>query len=257
MATTLAGSAERGDGSFYVRMAAACVLVGVLPFIPTFWWQLPAGTFIGPALLVWHGFLFTAWTLMLLSQTWLAVHGRLARHRAWGLAGISLATALVFMGLAVTVNSLNHGLAAGYGEQELRFSILPFSSIALFAAFFVCAIARRRDSEAHRRWMLLATVSLLQAAMGRVFFALMAGIGPGLRPGLGPPPPIAAGVVPSLLLLGFVAAGMVHDRRVHGRIHRVWWLGGAIFLAVIVLRVPLAGSAAWLGFARALAGIAG
>lgn len=46
--------------------------------------------------------------------------------------------------------------------------------------------------------MLLATFSLLQAAMGRVFFVLVTGGGPGLRPG--PPPPLIIGLVPSLII---------------------------------------------------------
>ena len=43
-------------------------------------------------------------------------------------------------------------------------------------------------------------MSLLQAAMGRVFFVLITGEGPGLRPGLGEPPPLSIGLVPSLII---------------------------------------------------------
>jgi hypothetical protein len=44
----------------------------------------------------------------------------------------------------------------------------------------------------------LATISLLQAAMARVFFVLATGGGPGLRPGLGHPPLVFNTIVPLL-----------------------------------------------------------
>ena len=72
-------------------MAVVCALVAIGGFAPTYWLQLAARTFVRPPLFHLHGALFTAWTLLLLSQTILAVQGRLDHHRAWGLVGISLA----------------------------------------------------------------------------------------------------------------------------------------------------------------------
>ena len=92
---------------------------------------------------------------------------------------------MVAVGLAAAIRTLNAGLAAGYGDRSRAFLILPVSAISLFAFFVAAAIANIRRPEAHKRLMLLATISLLQAAMGRVFFVLVTGGGPGLRPGLG------------------------------------------------------------------------
>jgi hypothetical protein len=242
---------------FYVWMAAACALVAFGGFAPTYWLQLPARTFVGPPLLHMHGALFSAWTLLLLSQTLLAANGRLDHHRAWGLAGISLATAMVVIGLAAAILTLTTGLAAGYGDHSRAFLILPVSAISLFAGFFIAAIANIRRPEAHKRFMLLATISLLQAAMGRIFFVLVTGGGPGLRPGLGPPPPLVIGLVPSLIIELLIVAGIVHDWRTRGRPHPVWLIGGAVMTAVILLRGPLSGTSDWLAFADALAHITG
>ncbi len=242
---------------FYVWMAAACALVAFGGFSPTYWLQLPHGTFVGPPLLHIHGLLFSTWPLLLLSQTWLVAQGRLERHRLWGLAGISLATAMVVVGLAAAIYSLHTGLAHGYGDRSRAFFILPFSAIVLFAGFFIAAIANVRRPEAHKRLMLLATIVLLQAAMARVFFVLVTGGGPGLRPGLGAPPPIAIGLVPSLILELFIVAGVAYDWRTRDRPHRVWLIGAAVMTAVIVLRGPLSQTAAWLAFADRMAHIAG
>jgi hypothetical protein len=93
--------------------------------------------------------------------------------------------------------------------------------------------------------------------VGRIFFVLATGGGPGLRPGLGPPPPLVIGLFPSLILELLIVAGIVYDWRTRGRPHRVWLIGAVVTTAVILLRGPLSATRAWLGFADALAHIAG
>jgi hypothetical protein len=256
--TKITVETAREPGSwFYVWMAAICALLAFGGFAPTYWLQLPAGTFVGPPLLHIHGALFSAWPLFLVWQATLAARGQLRRHRAWGLFGISLATAMVVVGIATAIHTLQHGLAAGYGDQSRAFVILPISSISLFGVFVIAAIANIRRPEAHKRLMLLATISVLQAAMARVFFVLMTGGGPGMRPGLGPPPPIFVSLVPSLLLELLIVAGMVYDWRTRGRPHPAWLAGFALMTAVVVFRIPLSNTLPWLGFADFLAHLAG
>ncbi|MDE2220204.1 MAG: hypothetical protein KGL25_12710 [Gammaproteobacteria bacterium] len=246
-----------GTGRFYVWMAAICVLIAFGGFAPTYWLQLIPGTFIGPALLHVHAILFSAWALLLLVQARHAQQGRMAAHRAFGLAGISLATALVFTGLAATILSLNVQVNAGYGDRARALAILPVTAITLFAGFFVAAIGNIRRPEWHKRLMLLATLSLLQAAMARVFFVLIAGGGPGRRPGLGPPPPLVFSIAPSLLLELLIVAGIAYDWRTRGRPHPAWLVGAAVTTTVVLLRVAIGGTAAWRAIANALAHLAG
>lgn len=257
MITAAVESTQPQAGRFYVWMAVTCVLLAFAGFAPTYWLQLVPGTFVGPTLLHIHGLLFSAWTLLLLAQALLVANRRLDLHRAMGLVGISLATAMVVIGLAAAIHTLNLGLAAGYGDRSRAFLILPVSAISMFAGFFAAAIANIRRPEAHKRLILLATISLLQAAMGRVFFVLVTGGGPGLRPGLGPPPPLIIGLVPSLILELLIVAGISYDWRTRGRPHPAWLIGGAIMTAVVLLRGPLGGTTTWLALADSLAHITG
>lgn len=240
---------------FYFWMATVCALLAFGAFTPTYWLQLSAGTFVGPPLLHIHSTLFLAWTLLLLLQTALAANDRLSSHRAWGLGGISLATVMVAVGIAAAIHSLTTGLAAGYGDASRAFFIVPLSGIALFAGFFATAVSNLQRGDVHKRYMMLATIALLQAPMGRIFFILITGGGPGMRPGLGRPPPVFVALAPSLIVELLIVAGAIYDWRTRGRPHSAWWIGGIVMTMVILLRGPLAGTRAWQAVADAMARI--
>ena len=229
----------------------------MLGFAPTYWLQLPAGTFVGSPLLHLHGLLFSAWTIYLLLQTILAARGRIARHRSWGLLGVSLATAMVLVGFAVANDVLATRLAAGYGDAARAFHIASISIITLFGGFVLVAILCVSRPEIHKRLMLLATVSMLAPAIARVLFALSAGIGPGLRPGLGPPRTVESVLLPALIADALIVAGVIYDVRTRGRPHPAYLIGGAIVLAVQVLRIPLSTTPLWYAIADVLARFSG
>ena len=105
--------------------------------------------------------------------------------------------------------------------------------------------------------MLLATVSMLAPAIARVLFALSVGIGPGLRPGLGPPRTVESVLMPALVADALIVAGVIYDMRTRGRPHPAYLIGGAIVLAVQVLRVPLSTTPWWFAIADFLARFSG
>ena len=258
MTTTTIDAAPARTGRYiYVWMATACAIVAFGGFAGTYWLQLPAGTFIGHPIVHVHALVFSAWLVLLLSQTWLAANGRLQHHRAWGVAGVSLATAMIFVGLAAMLDSLKFELAEGYGLKAREFMVLPFSALVLFAALFAAAVVNVKRPEWHKRLMLVATVGIIQAAMARVFFLLATGGGPGMRPGVLPPPPVSVAAMPALLLELIIVAGMVRDWRALGRVHPAWIIGAVVITSLEVVRASISASPAWLGFASFLGGIAG
>ncbi len=239
MATIAARQSRPLVSRFYVTMAAICVATAFGGFFMTYWAQVVRGTFVGAPMLHLHGLLFSLWTLFFLSQALLVANRQLKRHRAWGLAGISLATAMVFTGLAVTIQ----GLAAKvgeYGDAARAFAIVPTTSILMFAVFVAAALINLRRPEWHKRLMLVATVSLLQAALARFFILAIVGSGPGFRPGLGPPLAIERSMPAGFIADLLIVAAMIHDRRSHGRVHPAYWWGLGILVAVQLSR-PLVG----------------
>ena len=243
---------------FYLALALVCAAIAIGGFAPSYWLQLPAGTFKGAPLLHIHGALATAWVLFLISQSRLVTRGSVARHRDWGLFGISLASVLTVVAIMVAIESMTSKLAQGAGDPVRSFLIVPLSGILMFAGFTAAAVANIRRPEWHRRFMIVGTVALLGAAMARVFFFFAVGGGPGVRPGLmGAPPPAAMPLLSGLLLQLILVAGMVHDKREHGRVHPAWIYGFAILTAVTLLRVPFGETDLWLAIADWLGRIAG
>ena len=230
---------------FYITMAAIFVAIAFGGFFGTYWLQVARGTFTGSGMLHLHGLLFSLWTLFFLSQALLVANRRLKSHRKWGLFGISLATAMLFTGLAVAIQGLHARLDAGYGDAARAFMIVPVTAILLFAGFVTAAIRNLRRPEWHKRFMLLATVSLLQAAIARFFFLAATGGGPGMRPGVGPPLPVERTTVAGLIVASLIVAAMIHDWRSHGRVHPAYWWGFGATMLVMLSRPVIGYTEAW------------
>lgn len=247
-------SAERRDDVFYVVIAASCVLIAFAGFAGTYWFQVPAGTFIGHPIVHLHAVLFSVWPIFFLVQTLMIASGRVAYHRALGLVGISLATAMVFVGLAAAIDSLDVGLSMGFGDGVRSFMIVPVTALVVFGGFVSAGIANIARPDWHKRFLIVATAFILGAAIARVFFLAAAhGGGPGLRPGLAPPIPVSLALGPGLIGELLVVAGMLYDWRTRGKPHSAYVIGLAVSVAVMLLRTPLSVTPAWLDFTRFLA----
>jgi hypothetical protein len=245
---TIAAQNRRLVSKFYVTMAAICVGIAFGGFFGTYWLQIGRGTFTGSPMLHLHGLLFSLWTLFFLSQALLVANRQLKSHRAWGLAGISLATAMLFTGMAVAIQGLQARLDAGYGDAARAFTIVPVTAVLLFAGLVTAAIINLRRPEWHKRLMLLATTALLQAALARFFFLAATGGGPGLRPGLGPPQPIGGTMIAGFIVDLLIVAAIVHDKRSYGRVHAAYWWGFGMTFSVQLLRPVIGYTEAWYRF---------
>ena len=228
---------------FYFYMALSCTAVAFLGFAPTYWLPMARGSLQSTPVIHFHGLLFFAWSLYFAFQTWLAASGRVARHRTIGMIGVSLATAMTIFGFLAAVGAMKRSAAMGMTDEGIAFAIVPLSGILFFAVVFTLAIANVRRPEIHKRLMLLAGISLLDAAVARWFLTFLAPPGP---PG---PPPVAVTIPPAFVACLLLVAAIVHDWRARGRPHPVYVYGGIALLTVKLLNWPVSTSAAWHSFA--------
>jgi hypothetical protein len=254
MTTVMDARARHAAGTsekyFYFYMALSCAAVAFLGFAPTYWLPMATGTFKSNPIVHIHGMVFFSWTLFFSFQTWLAASGRIARHRTIGMVGISFATAMVIFGTLVAIHSMKTAAALGLKDEGIAFAIVPLSGILFFAVVFTLAVGYVRRPETHKRLMLLAAISILDAAVARWFLTFLAPPGP---PG---PPPVAVTIPPALVASLLLVVAIIFDWRTRGRPHPVYVFGGAALVAVKVLNLPVSATLAWHSFAGGILALA-
>ena len=89
------------------------------------------------------------------------------------------------------------------------------------------------------RLMMLAAISILDAAIARWFMTFLA------PPGAVGPPPVAVAIPPAIVAYLLVVVAMIYDWRNRGRPHAVYLIGGTALLLVKLLSLPISSSQAW------------
>ena len=235
---------------FYAYMAIACMAAAFLGFAPTYWLPLARGTFSANPIVHVHGLVFSAWTVFVVYQTWLAASGRLLRHRAAGLIGVSFATAMTILGTLAAINQMKSAAALGLAEAGRTFAIVPLGSIAFFAVVIAFALGNVRRPEWHKRLMVVATVSILDAAVARWFLVFLA------PPDAAGPPPVDVDLAPALITCVLIMIGIVHDWRTRGRPHAAYLIGVGSLVGLKFLQVPLSTTWAWQSVAASFLALA-
>jgi FtsH-binding integral membrane protein len=235
--------ARKNDRLFFTGMALASALTLILGFLPSYFHrsaELPSLT----PLYQLHGALFTAWIALLVAQTALVAGRRTDIHRTLGVAGAVLAAVVFVVGVAVSVETLRRrgGPPGGDLNEETKFFAIPLGAIIVFGALVSAAVVQRRRSETHKRLMLLATISLLGAAVARILHQV----------GMGGTPNLFFGTE----FLGtdvFVLALVLYDLASRGRVHPATLWGGALVVGFKpLLFYVLSGTPAWLALADVL-----
>jgi hypothetical protein len=204
------------ERTFFSRMAYACAAVGVIGFAPTFWFPLLTGSLTLPPVLYLHAAVFYGWLALFVTQSRLVASRQVARHRTIGVAGVALVTAMCFVGTLAAVSSMRAAEAAGFGAEARAFSVVPLTGIAFFAALFVIAVMKVARPDVHKRLLLVATVSLLNAAVGRLFI-LALGL-PSTTASV-QPPPVLVSILPGLVADSMLIPALLYDRRRRGSVH--------------------------------------
>lgn len=240
--------AKRFD--FYTWMALTCIVIAFAGVIPTYWAPMFAG-FVSPYPIVHlHAFAFFCWTIFFIVQASFIPSGRVALHRSVGLAGIAFGTLLIMMGLLASLDLLRNGyMAHGQAAAGESFLTDPLAGIATFAVFFTLAIRNIRRPEYHKRYMLLAMISVLNAPIAR---PLVVWVWP------------QHGGIPSWIYIPsawlsylLIVVSMLHDWRTIGRPHKIYMVALPVLLIVAAATVPISHTTAWHTFARYFAELAG
>lgn len=226
---------------FFTGMALAILATVVIGFSRSFFLRplFPEWPSPSEAIFYIHGVLFAAWIVLFATQASLVAAGRIELHRKIGPFSAVLAFAMVALGtLGALIAARRATGFVGVPIPPLQFLAIPIFDMILFPTFVGLAIARRHNPQSHKRWILLATINLITAAIAR-------------WPGLAPLGPLAFFALTDV----FVIALAIWDFRTRGRLHPVTLLGGLLTLLSQPLRLVVSGTVGWLVFARWATGL--
>jgi hypothetical protein len=226
----------RYDRQFYSGMAVAAAVVVFVGFSPTFFLRAQPAPL--PTYLRVHGVLFTAWIALFITQTSLVAARRTHLHRRLGWAMAALAATMVVVGTTVGIWSMRLQVEAGNVTQALAFLTTPLFSMVVFAALVAAAIRLRQDSQTHKRLMLLATFSLLDAAVARLPFDFLRSS--------------SWNYLPTTDV--FLAVAILYDVATRRTVHQAYLWGGLLLVIEQALRIPVGNTAAWQSIAGAIIG---
>jgi hypothetical protein len=225
------------DRWFFTGMTVALALTAFAGCAPSFY--LRSASYAGPpltAFVMFHGLLMTAWMLAGVAQTALIASGNRQLHRTLGWLFATLAVLIVVTGPEVGIAAIRRG-AVPPGLTAEQFLVLPMAGALMFAIFIGAGVYWRNNAQAHKRLMLLATISVMDAAIARM---------PGMLE-LGPLAFFA-------LADAFIIVGIVYDLVSRGRVHGVWIWGGLAILVSQVLRLVISATVAWASFVHWMVG---
>ena len=198
--------------SFYLR-----------PFFP----DNPASSY---TLVYIHGTIFSLWVILFYLQVRLIGKGNFQVHRKLGILGGLLAIVLVIQGLDLSISAVRIGRVDERFGGALPF-ILPIGDLTMFSTFVILGFVTRMKAISHKRWMLFATLNLINAAIGRL---------PGTTK-MGP-------VMPLLIFALFFIAVALWDYKSTRKVHPVTLIAGIGSIISLPARFIFSETAVWKNF---------
>ena len=189
------------------------------------------------ALIHIHGAAFTLWMVFLLVQEGLIAGRKVKWHMQLGLVGFGLAVAMVVLGLLAGTDALRRG-SSPPGLDAETFYIVPLTAVIMFAVMVWLAYRYRFNAITHKRLIIVATIDIAGAAIGRLPVAALQHT-----------PPLQ-----NVVTLAFLLLLVAYDVISQGRVQKATLWAGLALMAVQLVRVPLGMTPAWHAFATMMGG---
>jgi len=227
---------RRFDNVFFFAMAILIVATVFAGFAHSYYL---AGMFRAPLpspIVHIHGAAFSCWLLLFITQICLVSAGRVDIHRRLGIAGFLLACLMVVLGVLVATDQLVRNSADPAGGFKFQYAnfvyIVPLTDALIFATLIFFAFRARSNPAAHKRLILIATITLAGAGIGRWPVGFLHS---------GPSSVLILLAIHFSYLLPIVG----YDLWSMGKIQRATLWGSVFFISLEVIKIPIGFSSAW------------
>jgi len=216
---------------FYPLIAIALVLFITIGFSRSFYLRFLSDLPPMRTVMQLHGLVFTAWLALFVAQTQLIAAHRVDLHRRLGILGVFLsllvvATSAAAMFVAAATPRINQ-----LGLTSPQASILPVVAITQFVILMAAGVTLRRRASLHKRFMLLALISVLGPPTARLIGLLA------MREYFL--------VIQMSVVAVFVTICLVYDWRKNRVVHPVFAIGGVVLILLWPARYAVARSEMW------------
>lgn len=225
---------QPGGRPFFFGMTLVLIAIVIAGFSVA-GFARPGGPLAVPLFLHFHGAVFLGWFVLLAVQARLPGAGHLALHKRLGQVSVGLALAIIVVGYLVISHAVAKPDMTIAGRPAVIGAVFPVFDIINFTICYALGLANRAKPQAHKRFMLLAALMMIDPAMARLVF------GTGL---------------PGTLIVWFeltlYAAIFVYDFSKLRRPHWASLVGLALFISAFVFKKNVEAFAWWPEMIRAV-----
>jgi len=217
---------------FYLAISGVFFALVIWTFARTYYLKLLFATPVLPVLLHVHGVVMTGWVVLLAVQSGLIAAHRVAWHRRLGVFGTCWAVLVVLLGSITTLHAAAREVHAQSESAPILVVIagLEVTQMLFFAGLVTAAILLRRQTDYHKRLMVLTVACMLPSVLARLPVDFMSNR------------VILAGL--DLFVVGCIGV----DALRHRRLHPAFAWGGGLFLAVFNIGFFLFMTPTWIRF---------
>jgi hypothetical protein len=236
MTTSVRGFKEAGGRWIYAAIAVAIGVVVFLGFAESYFLRPFVTHADSLSILVhMHGALMTAWIALFIAQTSLIAIGRRDLHRRLGTLGMALLALILVVSVPMII------VAAKLGGHHMPGPALPALALVLaflceFIGFACLGLFYRDRSGFHKRLMLMATITAMEAGVIRLPLAIL------------DHSVLKAHVVTDALLLTIIAIDGIR----HRRLHPVFMWGALFLVAMQGFSMWVSNTSMWLRVAQGI-----
>lgn len=218
---------------FFLAFAIAFAAIVLAGFGRSFLIPLSRNDFNAPWIVHAHAAIFFSWSILFVTQVTLMNRRRASLHRRLGCIALALIPMMFISGNLVAHWSSARDFHDGGGDETVAFYFGEIMDLVLFSTLAIGALLRRRDPQAHKRLMLLATLPLVGAAVLRI-------------------PPLADTSLTATVILFLAIVG--YDFWTLSRPHAATLAGGAFFFVGSVIQTPIGMTPWWLSLGTRMLG---